>query len=142
MVIRDYIPEGAEPTMEEKQRFGLGEWKDLKSGIKPDFIPAPDHERVKSARELGKDPATNHLEISQAILKRGEGELKETFERAMTMLPGLTVQQALKTIEQLPGGLRGAWLLAEEAGLARKTILSRFPVPDDSLRVRLSEETK
>lgn len=133
-VTRDYVPQGESLTELEKKR--LGRHAAIRTGANhQDFIPDEDHVLATATDAAGKaDRAVN------AAVERAVAAKTNDFQRARERLQVWNVAQAMDALERMPLGVLRMYLVAEEVGAARVSVLRNFPNPGDDVRVKYAPE--
>jgi len=127
-LIRDYIPETANPTKQEAARFANAKAA-VKGGVRHDFVPAKGYKL--------KPPAPNGSEAALArALLDAERSVKEEFEAAKSRLAKVNIAEAVALISELPLTVQEMYLVAEASAGNRPSVLELFPEPDVTVKER------
>lgn len=133
-VTRDYVPQGEELTALEKKR--LGRHAAIRTGANhEDFIPDENHVLMKATDAEGKATRALDAAVERAVAAKGND-----FARARERLQAWNVAQATDALEKMPLGILRMYLVAEEVGAARVSVLRNFPNPGDDVRLKYASE--
>ena len=133
-VTRDYVPQGEELTALEKKR--LGRHAAIRTGANhEDFIPDEGHVLAKASSS--EDKATKALD---AAVARAVAAKSNDFVRAAERLKAWNVAQAMDALERMPLGILRMYLVAEEVGAARVSVLRNFPDPGNDVRLKYAAD--
>jgi hypothetical protein len=118
--MRDFIPEGEEPTEAEQKVIARSIPQNL-SLIEPDFVPGPDDPTGPGlSREEKMDVAAR-----AASLRQGRSEERE-MEAARRKLGILSARSAIEFMQTLSRRQKAIYVRAELEGQARASIISKF----------------
>lgn len=123
-VIRDFIPDGKDPSPAEQARFATLRGSAL-GGARKDFIPGAGHELHRASGR--RDQAREALERAMA---RQSSAARTDFQAGVERLRNLNVAQSIEAILQAPSAVQEMLLIAEAKNGNRKSILDRFPQVD------------
>lgn len=116
-VIRDYVPEGAEYTVEEKVRWSIDQ-----PSVKPDFVPG----EGQKTQPLGTaEQAAEDARKSVKAFNKAQHDEDAQFMRVEKM-KSLTVREAVVHVNALSQFEKEQHLKAEQDGRNRSTVLSHF----------------
>lgn len=94
-------------------------------GVVQDYIPDPNR-RPRRAKRNRQEQARTAYEQS---VRRQEANRTSGLELAKTKLEKMNVATAVAFISEQPDRVKELYLVAEEQGQGRRSILSRFPKP-------------
>lgn len=137
-VVPDYIPPDAPATERDSRRLTIDHRRDVRGSlpVTPDFIPPEGYEGA-----VPSPTDEERLAVAfDAAIAAEQRYYHTVFEDARKALEGRNAPEVVQVLEHLSPNEQELYLIAEERGAGRKSVLEKFPKPRQEIRDKVDAD--